>query len=127
LNRVELRINLDNDLSEIKSKQFLEAISALKTGKPFQQILGETEFYGMKFFVNEHVLIPRPETEELLELVIETIKDLRLKVEGLKIMDIGTGSGIIPIVLKKYFPETQVSAIDISEDALKIAKKLRVS
>ncbi len=123
LNRIELRINLDNDLSEIKSKQFLEAISALKTGKPFQQILGETEFYGMKFFVNEHVLIPRPETEELLELVIETIKDLRLKVEGLKIMDIGTGSGIIPIVLKKYFPETQVSAIDISEDALKIAKK----
>jgi release factor glutamine methyltransferase len=105
LNRVELRINLDNDLSEIKSKQFLEAISALKTGKPFQQILGETEFYGMKFFVNEHVLIPRPETEELLELVIETIKDLRLKVEGLKIMDIGTGSGIIPIVLKKYFPK----------------------
>lgn len=123
LNRIELRINLDNDLSEIKSKQFLEAISALKTGKPFQQILGETEFYGMKFFVNEHVLIPRPETEELLELVIEAIKDLRLKVEGLKIMDIGTGSGIIPIVLKKYFPETQVSAIDISEDALKIAKK----
>lgn len=123
LNRVELRINLDKDLSEINSKQFLEAISALKTGKPFQQILGETEFYGMKFFVNEHVLIPRPETEELLELVIETIKDLRLKVEGLKIMDIGTGSGIIPIVLKKYFPETQVSAIDISEDALKIAKR----
>ena len=67
LNKVELRQNLDKDLSEDDSNKFSEAISELKTGKPFQQILGKTEFYGMKFFVNEHVLIPRPETEELLE------------------------------------------------------------
>ena len=123
LNKVELRQNLDRDLSEDDSNKFSKAISELKTGKPFQQILGETEFYGMKFFVNEHVLIPRPETEELLELAIQHINDSKLKGEGLKILDIGTGSGIIPIVLKKYFPEAEVSAIDISEDALEIAKR----
>lgn len=123
LNKVELRQNLDKNLSEDDSNKFSEVISELKTGKPFQQILGETEFYGMKFFVNEHVLIPRPETEELLEIAIQKVEDSRLKVEGLKILDIGTGSGIIPIVLKKYFPEAEVSAIDISEDALEIAKR----
>ncbi len=123
LNKIELRHNLNKDLSEIDSKNFLEAISELKTGKPFQQILGETEFYGMKFFVNEHVLIPRPETEELLELAINKIQEKSKKKQGLKILDIGTGSGIIPIVLKKYFPEAEVSSIDISKDALKIAKK----
>lgn len=145
LNKIELRQNLDKNLSESDLKKFADTILELKTGKPFQQILGETEFYGMKFFVNEHVLIPRPETEELLELAIGKIqyfmRGLRepqpdnnsfeqanstiLKPSNpqLKILDIGTGSGIIPIVLKKYFPEAQISTIDISEDALKIARK----
>ncbi|MFC0343642.1 peptide chain release factor N(5)-glutamine methyltransferase [Epilithonimonas hispanica] len=123
LNKIELRQNLDKELSENDSNKFLETISELKTRKPFQQILGETEFYGMKFFVNEHVLIPRPETEELLELAIQKIQDSRFKVQGLKILDIGTGSGIIPIVLKKHFPEAEVNSIDISKDALEIAKR----
>jgi len=156
LNKVELRINLDKELSESDSKQFSESISELKTGKPFQQILGETEFFGMKFFVNEHVLIPRPETEELLELAIGKIQEKSKKNQDfvcglrepqpdnkynvevsnpqyselsnsktlkLKILDIGTGSGIIPIVLKKHFPNAEVSAIDISKDALEVAKK----
>jgi len=123
LNKIELRQNLDKNLSENDSNKFSEVISELKTGKPFQQILGETEFYGMKFFVNEHVLIPRPETEELLELAINKIQEKSKKNQGLKILDIGTGSGIIPIVLKKYFPEAEVSSIDISKDALEIAKK----
>ena len=140
LNKVELRFNLDKDLSEVESQKLSEAISELKTGKPFQQILGETEFFGMKFFVNENVLIPRPETEELLELAINKIKEqgqkevldsahtyssqtLKHSDSQLKILDIGTGSGIIPIVLKKHFPDADISAIDISEDALKIARK----
>jgi len=129
LNKIELRQNFDKDLSKIDSKRFSGAISELKTGKPFQQILGETEFYGMKFFVNEHVLIPRPETEELLELAIGNIQEKSKKNQvfdsapQLKILDIGTGSGIIPIILKKYFPEAQISTIDISKDALDIAKK----
>jgi len=140
LNKVELRFNLDKDLSEVESQKLSEAISELKTGKPFQQILGETEFFEMKFFINEHVLIPRPETEELLELAINKIKEqgkeevidstqtdssrtLKHSDTQLKILDIGTGSGIIPIVLKKHFPDADISAIDISEDALKIASE----
>lgn len=123
LNKIELRHNLNKDLSEVDSKKFSDAISELKTGKPFQQILGETEFYGLKFFVNEHVLIPRPETEELLELAINKIQEKSKKNQGLKILDIGTGSGIIPIVLKKNFPEAEITCIDISKDALEIAKR----
>lgn len=98
-------------------------VSELKTGRPYQQILGETEFYGMKFFVDENVLIPRPETEELLEIAIKEIQRLKLNVQGLKILDIGTGSGVIPLVLKKHFPEAIVSSIDFSEKALKTARK----
>ncbi len=98
-------------------------MSELKTGKPYQHILGETEFYGMTFFVNENVLIPRPETEELLEIAINKIQSSGLKLQGLKILDIGTGSGVIPLVLKKQFPNAYISSIDFSEKALEVAKR----
>ncbi|PIF46189.1 release factor glutamine methyltransferase [Chryseobacterium sp. 52] len=104
-------------------KQLIEVISSLKTGRPYQQILGETEFYGMLFFVDEHVLIPRPETEELLEIAIHTIQRLQHKDQNLKILDIGTGSGVIPLVLKKHFPDAEISSIDFSEKALKTAAR----
>ncbi|PQA94060.1 protein-(glutamine-N5) methyltransferase, release factor-specific [Chryseobacterium shigense] len=104
-------------------KQLLQVISDLKTGRPYQQILGETEFYGMSFFVDENVLIPRPETEELLEIAIHKIHGLEIDVEGLKILDIGTGSGVIPLVLKKHFPGADISSIDFSEKALETAKR----
>lgn len=104
-------------------KRLLEVISELKTSKPYQHILGETDFYGMTFFVNENVLIPRPETEELLELAIKNIKSSAFDAQNLKILDIGTGSGIIPLVLKKHFPQTEVSSIDFSEKALEVARK----
>lgn len=123
LNKIALRNGLENDLSESDAKRFLDSIAELKTGKPFQQILGETEFFGLKFFVNEHVLIPRPETEELLELAIAKIQETGIKSQAIKILDLGTGSGIIPVVLKNYFPEAEVTAIDISKDALDIASK----
>ena len=116
-----LRISQNNILSEEQTLVFKKLISELQSGKPYQQILGETEFYGLQFFVDENVLIPRPETEELLELAIREIEKFNLK--DLKILDIGTGSGIIPIVLKKNFPEAEVSAIDFSEKALETAKK----
>ena len=104
-------------------KRLLEVISELKTSKPYQHILSETDFYGMTFFVNENVLIPRPETEELLELAIKKIKSSAFDNQSLKILDIGTGSGIIPLVLKKHFPEAEVTSIDLSEKALEVAKK----
>ena len=121
MDKFELRISQNITISKEKTVVFENVISELKSGKPYQQILGETEFYGLKFFVDENVLIPRPETEELLELAIAEIQ--KNKVEDSKILDIGTGSGIIPIVLKKKFPEAKVSAIDFSEKALKTAKK----
>lgn len=112
----ELLISDEEDLKKI--------LIELKTGKPYQQILGYTEFYGLRFSVDENVLIPRPETEELMELIIERLKSFSFR-EGFKmrLLDIGTGSGIIPITLKKQFPNTEISAIDISEKALEIAKK----
>ena len=111
----ELLISDEEELQEITSE--------LKTGKPYQQILGHTEFYGKKFFVDENVLIPRPETEELVELAKIEIQNLKSKIQNLKLLDIGTGSGIIPITLKKHFPNAEISAIDISEKALEIAQK----
>ena len=122
-NKIQQRQLAQDHLSETKLSDLNSALSELKTGKPFQQILGETEFYGFQFFVDENVLIPRPETEELLELAIHKIQNSKLKLQDLKIVDIGTGSGIIPIVLKKYFPDAEISAVDFSELALQIARK----
>ena len=105
------------------ASEFEKVTEELKKGKPYQQILGYTEFYGNRFFVDENVLIPRPETEELLELAISKIKNLKSKIQNLKLLDVGTGSGIIPITLKKHFPYAEVFAMDISEKALEIAQK----
>lgn len=113
----------DQELLFDDEKKLSEVLSELKTGKPYQYILGETEFYGMSFFVNEHVLIPRPETEELLEFAIKKIYASALSSDSLKILDIGTGSGIIPLMLKKHFPTAEVFSIDYSEKALEVAKK----
>ncbi len=121
MDKFELRNSQEKSVPEEQAKAFEKLICELKTGKPYQQILGETEFYSLKFFVDENVLIPRPETEELLELTISEIQKRNLK--DTKILDIGTGSGIIPIVLKNKFPQAKVSAIDYSQKALETAKK----
>ena len=113
----------DQELLVDDEKYLRQVVSELKTGKPYQYITGETEFYGMKFFVNENVLIPRPETEELLEMAIQRISNLEPKISEPKILDIGTGSGIIPLVLKKHFPKSKVSSVDFSEKALEVARK----
>lgn len=114
-----LRLASDEEWIELEEKknQFLFKLMLLKDQKPVQYILGETEFYGMKFFVNENVLIPRPETEELVEWILNDAKS-----ENLKIIDIGTGSGCIPIVLKKHRPNWELVAMDISEKAIETAK-----
>ncbi|WP_312300586.1 peptide chain release factor N(5)-glutamine methyltransferase [Chryseobacterium sp.] len=122
LNTIQQRQLGDQEISSENEEKFSQIVSELKTGRPYLQILGETEFYGMKFFVDENVLIPRPETEELLEIAIREIKKIQ-STQVIKILDIGTGSGVIPLVLKKYFPEAEVSSIDFSEKALKTAKK----
>lgn len=96
-------------------------IDKLKNKLPIQYILGETEFYGLKFNVNENVLIPRPETEELVEWIISDHKNsLTLKT---KILDIGTGSGAIAVTLKHILKNAEIDAFDISADAIKLANK----
>lgn len=123
LNRLQVRSESEKELDEDSEKYLRDAVAQLKTGRPFQQILGETEFFGLTFFVDENVLIPRPETEELLELAIAEIRRSFETKAAIKILDIGTGSGIIPIVLKKHFPEAEIGAIDIFEPALKTASR----
>jgi release factor glutamine methyltransferase len=93
----------------------------LKKNIPLQYILGETEFYGLIFKVNKSVLIPRPETEELVKLIIKDCKDLNEST--LDILDIGTGSGCIPVSLKKELPEANISALDVSREALEVAQQ----
>lgn len=111
------------DLTLLKSSTKL-----LEQEVPIQYILGKTEFYGFPFILNEHVLIPRPETEELVTSVLSKISKLeRLhpieKEKKLKILDIGTGSGCIPISLKRSLPFAEITAIDIANEALIIAQK----
>jgi release factor glutamine methyltransferase len=115
---------------EIPAKQAAiidEVLIRLKTGEPIQYILGHTEFYSLQFMVNPSVLIPRPETEELVEWVISSVNSKQLAVgsgpQPNHILDIGTGSGCIAISLKKNLDDVQVSAMDISTEALQTAKE----
>ena len=97
-------------------------LSQLEAHTPVQYVLGEAWFYKRKFFVNNHVLIPRPETEELVDWIIQEIKKKGTS-GSCSILDIGTGSGCIPISLKKEIPGCTVSALDVSEEALVVAKR----
>ena len=122
LKRIDLALNPSFEISEGEVQKWESIISELKTEKPIQYIIGETWFYDSKFYVNEHTLIPRPETEELVDWIFATEKKNDKK-EKLTILDIGTGTGCIPISLKKNLPQAEVSAIDVSEEALKVAQR----
>ena len=123
--RIDLALQPDLSMDETQLSQWETVLTELKTYKPIQYILGETEFYGLPFLVNENVLIPRPETEELVGLIVSSFKFQvsSPEVSGLKILDIGTGSGCIPISLKKNLPSAEVFAIDVSPNALEVAQK----
>ena len=110
---------VDGILSELK-----KITKRLQKEEPIQYILGKTEFYGLPFIVDKNTLIPRPETEELVEWVLEEVIKLQsCNVVKLSILDIGTGTGCIPVSLAKNLNDVQISAIDVSSDALKIAKQ----
>ena len=106
------------ELSDNEKQNIISIVKRLQNGEPIQYILGVTEFYGLDFKVTSSVLIPRPETEELIELIRN---DYNPETE-LSLIDLGTGSGCIPISLAKLFPNSNVSAIDISEKALEVAQ-----
>ncbi len=101
-----------------------DCLQQLLQHKPLQYVTSEAWFYNMKILVNEHVLIPRPETEELVKLIVDEYQNLLIKESAsLNILDIGTGSGCIAIALKKNLPAANVAAIDISSSALWVGEK----
>lgn len=121
LKRIDLALQPDLIFSEAELVVWNCILDDLKKEIPIQYLLGKTSFYGLDFEVNENVLIPRPETEELVEWILEDCAK-RETTNDFSILDIGTGSGCIPISLKKQLPQTKVSAIDVSEKALEVAK-----
>src|SRR5690625_2897673 len=108
--RVDLMVDADLSLTKHQEELFKDGLSRLKDHEPIQYILGTTEFYGVQLRVNKHVLIPRPETEELVDWILEDADSNK----DLCILDIGTGSGCMPIALAKNLPRAEVSAIDVS-------------
>lgn len=121
LRRVDVAMTLDKEVSASELSDFMNAKNRLENQDPIQYIIGDTEFYGLLFKVDQNVLIPRPETEELVDWIIKDYKN-KEQSKKLKILDIGTGSGCIAISLAKNLPKADVYAIDVSEEALKIAK-----
>lgn len=121
LSRVEIAMQLDKELTDLQLRDFEKSIHRLGKEKPIQYITGVTDFYGLRFAVNNNVLIPRPETEELVDWIVKDQELVGNK--RLKILDIGTGSGCIAISLAKYLKGASVSAIDISDAAIHVAKE----
>ncbi|MFC7443936.1 Peptide chain release factor N(5)-glutamine methyltransferase [Mesoflavibacter sp. HG96] len=128
IKRLDLALNTELTIENDCVLKYESALEALKNHEPIQYIIGQTEFYGLPFYVNENTLIPRPETEELVELILSnTNANSQLEnFEGnnqFNILDIGTGTGCIAISLAKQLPNANVSAIDVSAKALEIANK----
>ncbi|MCF6167821.1 peptide chain release factor N(5)-glutamine methyltransferase [Lutibacter sp.] len=119
LSRVEIALNPAIEISQTHLDFLQNALSNLKKGVPIQYIIGKTEFYGLPFKVTKNVLIPRPETEELVNWILNDTKDIA----NINILDIGTGSGCIAISIAKNLPNATIFALDISSKALEIAKE----
>jgi len=114
-----IQLAMDSNYAIDDSEKIIDALELLKQQKPIQYIIEETEFYGLPFKVNDNVLIPRPETEELVEWVLSKVDSNK----SIHILDIGTGSGCIAVSLAKNLPKAKVYALDVSAKALIIAKQ----
>ena len=121
LQRIDTVLQPDFFIEEANVSTLKKIIKRLQKEEPIQYIFGKTEFFGLPFFVDENTLIPRPETEELVAWIIDEVENNKKK--NITILDIGTGSGCIAISLQKKLPKSTISAIDISEKAIVIAKK----
>lgn len=117
--RPQFMIHSKDRLSESEMLKYIHCVDELRTGRPIQYVLGESHFRNLKLYVAEGVLIPRPETEELIEWIVSDYRDQR----ELRVLDIGSGSGCIPLALKDELNTSEVYSIDISERALSIAEK----
>jgi len=118
-NRMQQIVNVNTELTKEQQAQIEHYAAQLLAGQPIQYILGKAWFMGSELMVNEHVLIPRPETEELIEWIISYASIMN---KPLSIIDIGTGSGCIPIALKLALPLCKLTGLDISKDALGVAQ-----
>jgi len=118
-NRMQQIVNVNTELTKEQQAQIEHYAAQLLAGQPIQYILGKAWFMGSELMVNEHVLIPRPETEELVEWIISYASIMN---KPLSIIDIGTGSGCIPIALKLALPLCKLTGLDISKDALGVAQ-----
>lgn len=119
IDRHSVLLGKDKQISDSGQTRIKEIATQLQAYRPIQYILGQCEFFGLPLEVDERVLIPRPETEELIELILRTIS----KHYPAKILDIGTGSGCIAIALAKHLPKARISALDISPEALAVARR----
>jgi release factor glutamine methyltransferase len=113
----EFRLKREDNVNQSDLLLIYDTCKELKAGKPLQYILHEAWFYNLKLYVDENVLIPRPETEELADIILKKNKSAQ------SLLDLGTGSGCIPIAIKKQLPQTSVYACDVSAGALSVAKK----
>ncbi len=120
VNPLELLTILDKEVNSDIEKLYKSSLEALKENKPIQYVIGNVNFYGLKFIVNKNVLIPRFETEELVEQVVEYAKSLNK--DKIKILDLGCGSGAIGLTLKSILKDSEVTLTDISKEALEVAK-----
>lgn len=115
----DLLIHADTQVSDLTMRRLEEILSRLERHEPLQYILGAARFYGMDLKVTPDVLIPRPETEELVDLIVKRWGDRK----EMRVLDIGTGSGAIAIALARFLPFSEVDAVDISERALDVARE----
>ncbi len=120
VNPLELLTILDKIVEEDKVNLYKKSLKALSENRPIQYVIGHVNFYGLKFKVNENVLIPRFETEELVENIKNYLE--KKNIINPKILDLGCGSGVIGLTLKHFFPNSLVTLVDISKDALKVAE-----
>ncbi|HZS17153.1 MAG TPA: peptide chain release factor N(5)-glutamine methyltransferase [Candidatus Udaeobacter sp.] len=117
--RIELYLDFDLDLTETELGPLRELVKRRSEGEPLQHLLGTVEFCGLTFTCDKRALVPRPETEQLVELLITQYVQSRKS----KIVDVGTGSGVIALSLAAKFPLAQVFAVDVSDDALALAQE----
>ena len=115
--RMEIYLDFERTLSETELQPLRDLVKRRGQGEPLQHLLGTVEFCGQIFAVDKRALVPRPETEELVEI----ISNFKFQISNLRIADIGTGSGVIALSLAKKFPEAEILAIDVSDDALSLA------
>ena len=120
VNPLELLTILDKEVDSDIEKLYKSSLEALKENKPIQYVIGNVNFYGLKFIVNKNVLIPRFETEELVEQVVEYARDFNK--DKIKILDLGCGSGAIGLTLKSILKDSEVTLVDISKEALEVAR-----